>query len=441
MMKRTARILSVVFTAAGLLVGAWAVTVWLWQDPFTAIYTHYEQAKLARSLDHQIASFPVRHQTKLSVAREQRLVAADAARARRNAHVGQAVGRLIVPRMGLNIVVVNGTDHSTLEKGPGRYLGAAMPGEGKLVYIAGHRTTYLAPFSKIDQMRKGDLVTLEMPYATFVYRVSGHRIVPANDLAVLRSHGHEVLELQACHPRFFATHRYIVYALPVKTIPRIGRAYGAGATATPVARRCAPRPATPLAAVVQSSAVVYRRPDGPALRRYGRKDVNGARTVFGVLDARGCAHSWYRVQLPVRPNGTSGWVRAKDVQVLPVDTKIVIHVKAMRLELWSAGRVVLRTPIAPGAPATPTPTGRFYVTERQVPADPSGPWGPAALGTSAFSPVLKHWAQGGPIGIHGTNEPSAIGHAVSHGCIRLPNSTMSRLFRLTPAGTPILIRA
>ena len=225
-MRRTGRALGVVLLAAGLLVLAWTITVWRWQDPFTALYTTWEQGQLARSLDHQIESFhPRLTRQELSVAREERLVAADAARERRDAHVGQAIGRIIVPRMGLNMVVVNGTDHETLKKGPGRYLGSAMPGQGRLVYIAGHRTTYLAPFSNIDQLHRGDKVTLVMPYATFVYRISGYRIVPANDLAVLRSHGHEVLELQACHPRFFATHRFIAYALPVKVIPRGLRPY------------------------------------------------------------------------------------------------------------------------------------------------------------------------------------------------------------------------
>jgi sortase A len=86
-----------------------------------------------------------------------------------------------------------------------------MPGEGKLVYIAGHRTTYLAPFSHIDRLSKGDRVTLRMPYATLVYSITGHRIVVASDLSVLKSHGYEQIALQACHPRFFATHRYIAY--------------------------------------------------------------------------------------------------------------------------------------------------------------------------------------------------------------------------------------
>jgi sortase A len=128
------------------------------------------------------------------------------------------------------MVLVNGTDHETLKKGPGRDPRAFMPGEGQLVYVAGHRTKYLAPFSHIDRLRKGDWVTLAMPYATVVYRITGHRIVPATDLGVLRSTGREGLELQACHPRFFATHRYVAYARPVRIVPRVGRPHA------PVAR-------------------------------------------------------------------------------------------------------------------------------------------------------------------------------------------------------------
>jgi sortase A len=223
---RAARILGSLLLAAGVLGLAWTITVWRWQDPFTAIYTHYEQAKLTRSLDREISTFRVRHRrAETTVVRERRLVAAAAAAERRQVKDGQALGRIIVPRMGLNMVVVNGTDEESLKKGPGHYLGSALPGQGQLIYIAGHRTTYLAPFSSIDQLHKGDRGTLVMPYATFVYRISGYRIVPADDLKVLHSPGHEVLELQACHPRFFATHRYIAYALPVKVIPRGGRPY------------------------------------------------------------------------------------------------------------------------------------------------------------------------------------------------------------------------
>ncbi len=117
------------------------------------------------------------------------------------------------------MVVVNGTDAGSLKKGPGRDARTFMPGEGELVYVAGHRTTYSAPFSDIDDLRRGDRVRLRVPYATFVYRVTGHVIVPASDVDRLRSRGHEQLALQACHPRFFASHRYVVSAELVETAP------------------------------------------------------------------------------------------------------------------------------------------------------------------------------------------------------------------------------
>jgi sortase A len=128
------------------------------------------------------------------------------------------------------MVVVTGTDESSLEKGPGWYTGTRLPGEGQLIYIAGHRTTYLAPFAHIDALRHGDSVTLELPYATFVYRITGHVIVPSDDVARLKSKGYEQVALQACHPRFFATHRYIAYARPVEVIPRHGVPYTVSVT-------------------------------------------------------------------------------------------------------------------------------------------------------------------------------------------------------------------
>lgn len=227
-MTRARRLAGIFCVAAAALLGAWTLVTFLWQEPFTALYTEYEQHQLTATLHREFAAYhlpkpPARAGTVVEPEAER--IAMDARRFQLRLHRGQPLGRIIVPRMGLNMVFLNGTDEKTLEKGPGRYLGSAFPGEGRLVYIAGHRTTYLAPFSDIDQMRKGDRITLELPYATFVYRVTGSRIVPADDLAVLRSPGHELLELQACHPRFSATHRYIVYALPVRVIPRDGPSY------------------------------------------------------------------------------------------------------------------------------------------------------------------------------------------------------------------------
>jgi sortase A len=128
------------------------------------------------------------------------------------------------------MILVNGTDHDSLKKGPGRDLRTFMPGENRLVYIAGHRTTYLAPFSHIDRLKPGDRVTIEVPYATFIYTITHHRIVEATDLSVLRSPQHEVVALQACHPRFFASQRYIAYARLVRVEPRDAAPYDVSGT-------------------------------------------------------------------------------------------------------------------------------------------------------------------------------------------------------------------
>jgi lipoprotein-anchoring transpeptidase ErfK/SrfK len=195
-------------------------------------------------------------------------------------------------------------------------------------------------------------------------------------------------------------------------------------------------------ALAANGAVAYREPDGAELASFGATNVNDYPTVFGVLAERvdgACRATWYRVQLPIKPNGITGWVRASAVKLAPVRTRIDIDISARTLTLYRSGRIVLRATVAVGSSATPTPVGRYYVNQRLVPTDPNGPYGPAALGVSAYSNVLTGWAQGGPIGIHGTNEPWSIGHAVSNGCIRLPNTTLERVFRLALAGTPVTI--
>ncbi|HEY8028823.1 MAG TPA: class E sortase [Gaiellaceae bacterium] len=213
-----ARVVSRILIGAGVLLLAWVIVVWRWQDPFTALYTHWQQDKLAHALNKEFAAFtPLRAAASLA---ERDAIAAEAARFRRETHQGEAIGRIVIGRIGLKMVVVDGTDEASLRKGPGRDLRSYMPGQNRLVYIAGHRTTYLAPFSHINDIRPGDYIRLEMPYATFTYRMTTHRIVPSNDMSVLRSPQHELLELQACHPRFFATHRYIVYAKLVAVKPR-----------------------------------------------------------------------------------------------------------------------------------------------------------------------------------------------------------------------------
>ena len=210
-MRRLVRILGAVLVAAGVLTLAWVLVVWQWQDPFTAIYTHFEQARLSHTYERRAAEFHP-HLARADLVSSERRIAADARIYGRTLKEGDPVGRLRIGRIGLNMMVVQGTDDSTLKRGPGHYIDSGLPGQGRLIYIAGHRTTYLAPFADINDIRIGDYISFQVPYGDFTYRVTQHYIVPSTALSVLRDHGSEILRLQACHPRFFATHRYIVDA-------------------------------------------------------------------------------------------------------------------------------------------------------------------------------------------------------------------------------------
>ena len=198
------------------------------------------------------------------------------------------------------------------------------------------------------------------------------------------------------------------------------------------------------AAVVQERAEAFRTPGSSRLASFGPENANGVATVFAVLEQRvggDCETEWYRVQLPIKPNGITGWVRAADVELAPVTTRIEVDLSERRVTLFDRNRRVLSTTAAIGSPQTPTPTGDYYVNQRLVPDDPSGPFGPGAIGISAFSEVLTGWTQGGPIAIHGTNRPDLLGRAVSNGCIRVRNDLLQRMFDRALAGTPVSVRA
>ena len=223
--RRATRTLGTLMLVGGVAMLAWVVVVWQWQDPFTALYTTWKQHQLSQSYDRRARDYrPPASIVKAQAATRAGAIAAEmraeARQYRLDSRRGQAIGRLRVPRLGLNMVLVDGTDDGSLKQGPGLDRRTYMPGEGQLVYIAGHRTTYLAPFAHIERMRAGDPVTVEVPYGTFVYRVFRTQIVPADDLGALRSTGREIVKLQACHPRFFASHRYIVSARLVRIEPR-----------------------------------------------------------------------------------------------------------------------------------------------------------------------------------------------------------------------------
>lgn len=199
-----------------------------------------------------------------------------------------------------------------------------------------------------------------------------------------------------------------------------------------------------VAAVLRRATVAFRAPGRRPLASFGRLNVNGVPTTFRVLEARlgaDCRPAWYRVQVPVRPNGAEGWIRASTARTYSVDYRIHVDLSDRRVTVYRDGEVLVRTPAAIGRPETPTPTGSYYVNQRLLAADPAGPWGPGGIGISAYSPTLHDWPQGGPIAIHGTNRPETIGHVASNGCLRIDNAVLERLIHVVPDGTPVHIRA
>jgi hypothetical protein len=151
-------------------------------------------------------------------------------------------------------------------------------------------------------------------------------------------------------------------------------------------------------------------------------------------------HTWLQVRIPMHPNGRTGWVVGSALGPLQlVRTRLIVDRRHLRAALYDSGRRIWQSPIGVGKPSTPTPAGHFWIRERITVPDPRGLYGPQAFGTSAYS-GLAGWANGGVVGIHGTNEPNLIPGRPSHGCIRVPNRAISQLARLMPIGTPVWIR-
>ena len=148
---------------------------------------------------------------------------------------------------------------------------------------------------------------------------------------------------------------------------------------------------------------------------------------------------WLRIRIPMRPNGRTGWVRGAALGPLHrVRTRLVVDKRRLRATLYRSGRPIWRSPVGLGKTRTPTPTGSFWIREKFRVGSPGGIYGPRAFGTGAYS-RLSDWPGGGVIGIHGTNQPYLIPGRPSHGCIRIPNRAVRRLYRLMPIGTPMSI--
>ena len=190
-------------------------------------------------------------------------------------------------------------------------------------------------------------------------------------------------------------------------------------------------------AAVQRVKVFADRNDDEPFVIFEHPGPFGTPRVFLV---RRAFPKWVRVLVPIRPNGTEGWIRTGHVELASTPYRLEIDLGNLELSAYRRDRVVFRHPVAIGTAATPTPTGLFYTTILARPSDPESPYGKYAMGLSGYSEVLTTFAGGeGQIAIHGTNQPSLIGTPASHGCIRVDNPTITRLARLLPLGTPVRI--
>lgn len=227
-MTRFLRILSSILITAGLVVLVDVGLTLAWKEPLSTVYGSIQQGKAEDQLSELERSFPdagaLQAASGAKNLEERVSILADRFAENAVTKTGEGIGRIEIPKIDLDAVVVQGTDTSSLQKGPGHYTrnedasarrlgdGSAFPGQGKTVGIAGHRTTYLAPFNELDKLRQGDEISLEMPYATFVYEVEKTEIVEPSQVEVVENVEYERLVLTACHPLYSAAQRIVAFA-------------------------------------------------------------------------------------------------------------------------------------------------------------------------------------------------------------------------------------
>ncbi len=236
--SRATRALAVLLIVAGGLVVIDGAVTLLWQEPITALIASIHQDELSGDLsraEHAAPSVAVQRAL-AGFATERRRIAYLAQTFEHHAANGSAVGRIVIPRISASYVIVKGTDTTDLESGPGVYSDTRFPGIPGTTAIAGHRTTYLAPFRHVDSLSPGDRILVEMPYAQFTYTVTGHKVVQPTDVqAAVASLGYTRLVLSACTPLFSAAKRLLVYARLTRTVPvGAARKLIGGAEAQPI---------------------------------------------------------------------------------------------------------------------------------------------------------------------------------------------------------------
>jgi sortase A len=213
-MRRLIRDIYSVLIISGLLLLLDAGITLVWQEPVTAVVAMVKRSQInQRYLSYRSAPLSRLDVSALATLRSmQQRISYLSRREAREVGPGDAIGRIVIPRIGASYDMVQGTDASSLERGPGHYPETAFPGLGRTVAVAGHRTTYLAPFRHLDALASGDRIVLKMPYARFTYVVQYRRIVVPTALWVIRDVGYERLVLSACNPLYSATQRIIVFA-------------------------------------------------------------------------------------------------------------------------------------------------------------------------------------------------------------------------------------
>lgn len=215
-MRRAARIFSVALITAGIVVLADAAVTLAWKEPLSAFYGNLKQSVAQEQLDELATDFLDDPEVAAVKAAPHRNVEDRADRLAtifgKQIKNGQGIGRIMIPSIGIDFVVVEGTDTGDLQRGPGHYPDTGLPGQGRTIGIAGHRTTYLAPFHDIAEIDVGDEIALDMPYGKFTYTVKKTEVVDPSDVGVVDDTGAERLVLTACHPLYSAAERYVVTA-------------------------------------------------------------------------------------------------------------------------------------------------------------------------------------------------------------------------------------
>jgi len=229
-MRRVIRDISSVLILSGLLLVLDAAVTVVWQEPVTAAIGVIMRGKVDnRYLSYRTAPLSTNDVRALASIKPSRERIAYLARVERSQiTTGDAIGQLQIPRLGNTYNVVQGTDTASLEEGPGHYPSTALPGMGQTVAIAGHRTTYLAPFRFINQLRPGDRIYIKMPYGKFTYVVQYQKIVLPTDISVINDVGYDRLVLSACNPIYSAAQRIIVFAR-LRSVQPLGKALSTSA--------------------------------------------------------------------------------------------------------------------------------------------------------------------------------------------------------------------